>query len=67
MNFPYIETHVNLIIDYHIVYATLTASAGGRERRPRLGPRRLAGGSPHAAGRCRGDRLTATRARNARL
>ena len=25
MNFPYIETHVNLIIDYHIVYATLTA------------------------------------------
>jgi thiosulfate dehydrogenase (quinone) large subunit len=25
MNFPYIETHVNLIVDYHIVYATLTA------------------------------------------
>ena len=24
MNFPYIESHVNLIIDYHIVYATLT-------------------------------------------
>ena len=25
MDFPYIETHVNLIIDYHIVYAVLTA------------------------------------------
>jgi uncharacterized membrane protein YphA (DoxX/SURF4 family) len=25
MDFPYIESHVNLIIDYHIVYATLTA------------------------------------------
>ena len=24
MDFPYIESHVNLIIDYHIVYATLT-------------------------------------------
>jgi thiosulfate dehydrogenase (quinone) large subunit len=24
MNFPYIETHVNLIIDYHIVYSTVT-------------------------------------------
>ena len=24
MDFPYIETHVNLIIDFHIVYATLT-------------------------------------------
>lgn len=25
MDFPYIESHVNLIIDYHIVYAALTA------------------------------------------
>jgi hypothetical protein len=25
MDFPYIESHVNLIIDYHIVYAVLTA------------------------------------------
>jgi thiosulfate dehydrogenase [quinone] large subunit len=25
MDFPYVESHVNLIIDYHIVYATLTA------------------------------------------
>ena len=25
MDFPYIESHVNLIIDYHIVYASLTA------------------------------------------
>src|SRR6185437_729696 len=25
MDLPYIESHVNLIIDYHIVYATLTA------------------------------------------
>lgn len=25
MNFPYVESHVNLIIDYHIVYALLTA------------------------------------------
>jgi thiosulfate dehydrogenase (quinone) large subunit len=25
MDFPYIESHVNLIVDYHIVYATLTA------------------------------------------
>ena len=25
MDFPYIESHVNLVIDYHIVYATLTA------------------------------------------
>jgi thiosulfate dehydrogenase [quinone] large subunit len=25
MDFPYIETHVNLVVDYHIVYATLTA------------------------------------------
>jgi hypothetical protein len=24
MDFPYIESHVNLIIDFHIVYATLT-------------------------------------------
>jgi thiosulfate dehydrogenase [quinone] large subunit len=24
MDFPYIESHVNLIVDYHIVYATLT-------------------------------------------
>jgi thiosulfate dehydrogenase [quinone] large subunit len=24
MNFPYIESHVNLFLDYHIVYATLT-------------------------------------------
>ena len=24
MDFPYIESRVNLIIDYHIVYATLT-------------------------------------------
>jgi thiosulfate dehydrogenase [quinone] large subunit len=24
MHFPYIESHVNLILDYHIVYATLT-------------------------------------------
>ena len=24
MDFPYIESHVNLIIDYHIVYATIT-------------------------------------------
>lgn len=24
MDFPYIESHVNLILDYHIVYATLT-------------------------------------------
>ena len=25
MDFPYIESHVNLIVDYHIVYALLTA------------------------------------------
>ena len=25
MDFPYIETHVNFILDYHIVFATLTA------------------------------------------
>jgi thiosulfate dehydrogenase [quinone] large subunit len=25
MDFPYIESHVNLIVDYHIVYAALTA------------------------------------------
>ncbi len=25
MDFPYIESHVNLIVDYHIVYAMLTA------------------------------------------
>lgn len=25
MDFPYIESHVNLLLDYHIVYATLTA------------------------------------------
>jgi hypothetical protein len=24
MDFPYIESHVNLIVEYHIVYATLT-------------------------------------------
>ena len=24
MDFPYIESHVNLIIDFHIVYATAT-------------------------------------------
>ena len=24
MDFPYIESHVNLIVDYHIVYATIT-------------------------------------------
>jgi thiosulfate dehydrogenase [quinone] large subunit len=24
MDFPYIDSHVNLILDYHIVYATLT-------------------------------------------
>jgi len=24
MDFPYIESHVNFVIDYHIVYATLT-------------------------------------------
>jgi thiosulfate dehydrogenase [quinone] large subunit len=26
MDFPYIESHVNLIIDYHIVYTVITAS-----------------------------------------
>jgi thiosulfate dehydrogenase [quinone] large subunit len=25
MDFPYIESHVNFILDYHIVFATLTA------------------------------------------
>ena len=51
MDFPYIESHVNLLIDYHIVYAVLTsylvaANAGHAFGLDGWIAERLDGGSP---------------------